>query len=195
MVELIKALTKPGKDFSIYLVSLTDVVEYEYVYELPIKLEIIKRKSKKDLSVIFKLRKIIKTFKPDVIHSWGSMSSVYLSMISLFTGRTRFINGTIADAYQNMSILDKQYLRTKLTTPFSKVLLSNSQAGIKAYKVPPHKTVCIYLGIDLTRFQNLKPAEQMEYELLGRKKETVLSGLWLALLKTGRIMTLLSKLP
>ncbi|MEI9912428.1 MAG: glycosyltransferase [Bacteroidota bacterium] len=170
MLELVKALTKPGQDYKIYLVTLTNVIEYEYVHQLPIKLEIIERKSKKDLRVVFRLRNIIKTFQPDIIHSWGTMASVYLSLVNLFTGKSRFINGTIADAYEGMNWLDTHYLRVKLTTPFSKVMLANSQAGIKAYKVPLRKTVCIYNGIDLTRFSNLVPAEEMEHQLLGRKK-------------------------
>jgi glycosyltransferase involved in cell wall biosynthesis len=170
MVELAKALSSPERGFEIYLVSLTNVVEYEYIHQLPIKLEIIERKSKKDVRVVFKLRKIIKTFQPDVIHSWGTMSSVYLSMVSLITKKSRFINGTIADAYQGLNLMNTHFLRTKLTIPFSKVILSNSLAGIKAYKVPLHKTACIYLGIDLTRFRNLIPAEQMEQKILGRRK-------------------------
>jgi glycosyltransferase involved in cell wall biosynthesis len=128
------------------------------------------RKSKKDFSVVFKLRKIIKTFQPDVIHSWGSMASVYLSMVNLFTRKSTFINGIIADAIPGMTLMNKYYLRTKITTPFSQVLLANSQAGIKAYKAPVHKTICIYNGIDLTRFQNLTPADQVELQLLGRRK-------------------------
>lgn len=170
MLELVKALSQQGQDYEIYLVSLTNVVEYDYVYKLPIKLEIIERKSKKDLSVVFKLRRIIKSFQPDIIHSWGTMASVYLSMVNLFTRKSRFINGTIADAYQNLNWFDTHYLRTKLTTPFSKVMLGNSQAGIKAYRVPARKTVCIYNGIDLNRFRNLTPSEQVECQLLGRKK-------------------------
>ena len=170
MLELVKALSRQGQDYEIYLVSLTNVVEYDYVYDLPIKLEIIERKSKKDFRVVFKLRKIIKSFQPDIIHSWGTMASVYLSMVNLFTKKSRFINGTIADAYEDMNWFDTHYLRTKLTTPFSKVMLGNSQAGIKAYKVPLHKTVCIYNGIDLNRFRNLTPPERIEGQLLGRKK-------------------------
>ena len=169
MLELVKALSKPGPDYEIYLVSLTNVVEYDYVYDLPIKLEIIERKSKKDLRVVL-VRKIIKTFQPDIIHSWGTMASVYLSMVNLFTGKSRFINRTIADAYQDLNWFDTHYLRVKLTTPFSKVMLANSQAGIKAYKVPVHKTVCIYNGIDLTRFNNLVPAEEIGVSITRAKK-------------------------
>ena len=47
MLELVKALSKQG--YSIYLVSLTNVIEYDYVHKLPIKLEIIERKSKKEI--------------------------------------------------------------------------------------------------------------------------------------------------
>jgi glycosyltransferase involved in cell wall biosynthesis len=170
MLELVKALTRPGQDYSIYLVSLTNVVEYEYVHQLPIQLEIIERKSKKDPRVILKLRNIVRTFKPDVIHSWGTMASIYLSMVNLCTPRSRFINATIADAYEGLTWRDTHFLRVKLTTPFSKVLLGNSQAGIKAYRVPLRKTVCIYNGIDLTRFENLTPADQVEQKILGRSK-------------------------
>ena len=170
MLELVKALTRPGQDYTICLVTLTNVIEYDYVHELPIQLKIIERKSKKDMSVVFKLRKIIKTFQPDIIHSWGSMASVYLTMINLFTRKSGFINGIIADVIPGLNLLDRLYLRTKLTIPFSKVILANTKAGLKAYKVPVSKGVCIYNGIDLTRFRNLKPAEQVECELLGRKK-------------------------
>src|SRR5215813_12297483 len=89
MLELVKALTLHEQGYEINIVSLTNVVEYDYIYKLPIKLEIIERKSKKDLSVVFKLRKIIKSFQPDIIHSWGTMASVYLSMVSMFTKNTR----------------------------------------------------------------------------------------------------------
>src|SRR5258705_9012773 len=89
MLELVKAMTRPGQDYNIYLVSLTDVVEYDYVHDLPIKLEIIERRSKKDPRVVLKLRKIIKSFQPDIIHSWGTMASIYLSIVNLFTTKSR----------------------------------------------------------------------------------------------------------
>jgi glycosyltransferase involved in cell wall biosynthesis len=170
MLELVKALTKPGQDYTIYIVSLTNVIEYDYVHKLPIKLEIIERRSKKDPRVIFRLRKIIKSFQPDIIHSWGTMASIYLSLVNLFTSKSRFINATIADAYQNLGWRDTHYLRVKLTTPFSKIMLGNSQAGIKAYRVPLHKTVCIYNGIDLARFNNLPAVDEVAQQLIGRRK-------------------------
>lgn len=169
MLELIKGLKNRPENFDIYLICLTDIVEYKYVYDLPIRFEIIKRKHKKDLSIVFKLRKIIASFRPDIIHSWSTMASIYLSFSSLF-GKTPLINGVLADAYAGLGLSDKHYLRVKLTTPFSDVFVSNSQAGIRAYKTPLHKSVCIYNGIDFGRFENLRPVAEVEKEILGGPK-------------------------
>jgi glycosyltransferase involved in cell wall biosynthesis len=177
LLELIKGLIKQPERFDIYLVSLTDKVEYKYVYDLPIKFEILKRKYKRDFTVIFKLRKIISSFKPDIIHSWSTMSSIFISISNLFY-RIPLVNGVLADAYANLNLTDKHYLRVKLTTPFSSVFVSNSKAGILAYKTPPHKTVCIYNGVDFSRFENLKEVSDIENELLGgRKDDRIIIGM------------------
>ena len=169
MLELIKGLINARDRFDIYLISLTDIVEYEHVYDLPIKFEIIKRKHKKDFSIIFKLKKIISGFKPDIIHSWSTMASVYLAAANMF-GRIPLVNAVLADAYAQLSLSDKHYLRVKLTTPFSDVLVSKSEAGIHTYRTPLNKSVCIYNGIDFDRFEHLKPVKEMEYEILGGAK-------------------------
>src|ERR1700676_4085129 len=109
MLELIKGLKSRQDGFDIYLISLTDVVEYEYVYDLPIKFEIIKRKYKKDITVVYKLRKIISSFKPDIIHSWSTMASVYLSIANFFS-RVPVVSGVLADAFANLNLSDKHYL-------------------------------------------------------------------------------------
>ena len=170
MLELIKGLKNHQDGFDIYLVSLTDVVEYKYVYDLPIKFEIIKRRYKKDFTVVFKLKKIISSFKPDIIHSWSTMASIYLSIANLF-GKTPVVSGVLADAFANLNFSDKHYLRVKLTTPFSDMFVSNSEAGIRAYKTPLHKSICIYNGIDFNRFENLRPVSEIENEILGSPKK------------------------
>lgn len=169
MLELIRGLKNHQDDFDIYLVSLTDVVEYQYVYDLPIRFEIIKRKYKKDITVPFKLGKIIASFKPDIIHSWSTMASIYLSVANLFS-RVPVVSGVLADANANLGISDAHYLRVKLTTPFSDVFVSNSEAGIRAYKTPLRKSICIYNGINFNRFENLRPAAEIEKEILGSAK-------------------------
>ncbi len=168
MLELIKGLKEKNKDFDIYLIVLSDKIDYQYVYDLPIKLEIIKKKDK-DFGLIFKLRRIIKKFNPDVIHSWDVMSSGYLTVAKLFLNKT-IINGVIYNSAQNSDAYDREYFKIKFFTAISDVTVANSYAGLKAYKTSPKNTVCIYNGIDLKRFDNLKPVHQVEQEILKKEK-------------------------
>ncbi len=170
MLELIKGLIKSSDSFEIYLVSLTDKVEYKYVYQLPIRFEILKRKIKKDITIPLKLNKIISEFHPDIIHSWSTMSSIYLSFSNLFR-RIPMINAVLADAPAHLNIFDKHYFRVKLTTPFSNLFISNSKAGIDSYKTPKHKSICIYNGIEFARFENLRKESEVRIDILGGTKK------------------------
>ncbi|MDP4263350.1 MAG: glycosyltransferase family 4 protein [Bacteroidota bacterium] len=171
ILELIKGLKKHNESFDIYLVSLTNVVHYPYVYDLPITFEIIHKKTgRKDPGLILKLRKIIKNFKPDIIHSWDTTASWYLLVANLFYNKP-ILHGIIYDASANLSPHNRKlYKSVKRLTPFSKVIISNSYAGIKSYNSPPHKSVCVHNGIDFNRFKNLPPPEKVELELLGERK-------------------------
>lgn len=168
MLELIKGLKEKNRSFDIYLISLSDKVDYKYVYDLPIKFEIIKKK-KKDIGLIFKLRKRIKEFNPDIIHSWDVMSSGYLTAAKLFLGK-KIVNGVIYNSAQNSDAYDREYWKIKFFTAISNVTVANSKAGLKAYKTSPRNTVCIYNGIDLKRFENLNPIKQVEQEILKKEK-------------------------
>jgi glycosyltransferase involved in cell wall biosynthesis len=168
MLELIKGLIQSNEPFDIYLVSLTDRVEYKYVYDLPIRFEVLKRRFKKDFTIPIKLKKIIADFKPDIIHSWSTMASVYLSVSNLFSG-IPLINAVLADAPVHLNIFNKHYFRVKLTSPFSDVFISNSKAGILSYQTPKYKSVCIYNGIDFARFENLRSRNDVRSEILGDK--------------------------
>ncbi|HXB29251.1 MAG TPA: glycosyltransferase [Puia sp.] len=168
MLELIKGLKKHGNQFDIYLLSLTNRVEYKYVYDLPIKFEILRRNFKKDPTIILKLKKIISDFGPDIIHSWSTMASVYISISNLFSG-IPLINAVLADAPLHLNIFNKHFFRVKLTTPFSNLIVSNSKAGITAYKTPVSKSVCIYNGIDFSRFDNLRSVKDVRKEIIGDK--------------------------
>jgi len=168
MLELIKGLKEKNRSFDIYLISLSDKVDYKYVYDLPIKFEIINKK-KKDIGLIFKLRKRIKEFNPDIIHSWDVMSSGYLTVAKLFLDK-KIVNGVIYNSAQNSDAYDREYWKIKFFTAISNVTVANSKAGLKAYKTSPRNTVCIYNGIDLKRFENLKPAHQVEQEILKKEK-------------------------
>ena len=168
VLELIKGLKEKNKDFDIYLISLNPLIEYPIVYDLPIKFEIINKKSK-DVGLIFKLRKVIKSFNPDVIHSWDTMSSAYLSAANLFINK-KMVNGVIYNAAQNSDWYERDYFKVKFFTAISDVTVANSHAGLKAFKAPAKKSVCIYNGINLKRFENLRPEREVEQDILKQQK-------------------------
>lgn len=170
MLELIKGLTRESGRFQILLVCLTNRVEYDYVYNLPIEFLVLERKYKKDPSIIFKLKKLIGRFDPDVIHSWSTMSSVYIMLATLFR-RRKFINGVVADAPLGLTWKDPHYLRLKLTTWISHRIISNSKAGLAAYRVPASKGMVIYNGVDLNRFTGLPDPESIKARFLSHIPE------------------------
>ncbi len=164
MLELIKSLSKDPA-YRIILISLTDMgVGYRYMYDFPITIIESDRKSRFTPKPLFVIRDAIKKYKPDIVHSWGSMGSLYMLPLLVFR-KFKFINGIIADAPANMPWHKKPKLRGQLTYPFSDVVLSNSLAGIKSYNAPVNKTVCIYNGIDMARFQNLRNPLELKKEL------------------------------
>jgi glycosyltransferase involved in cell wall biosynthesis len=165
MLELIKTLSK-DKKFDIYLISLNERVDYDYVYDLPIKFETIKRKVKKDFCLYVILYKKIKEFRPDIVHSWGSMASLLVAPIAKLL-KTKFVNGYIGQAPLNVTLRDPFYVRGLLTFPLSDAIVSNSMAGLKAYRAPSKKSYCIYNGIDFKRFEGLKLISEVKKEILG----------------------------
>jgi len=164
MLELIKSLSKDSS-YKIVLVSLTDMgVGYEYMYDFPVTIIETDRKHRFTTQPFFIIKTAIKKYKPDIVHSWGAMSSVYILPL-LPLRKFKFINGIIADAPNKIAWYKKLYLRRKLTFHFSDVVLSNSLAGIKSYDAPVNKTFCIYNGIDMNRFENLTDPYQLKTEL------------------------------
>ena len=164
MLELIKSLCK-DPSYKIILVSLTDMgVGYKYMYDFPITIIESDRKHRFTTRPFFVIKAAIKKYKPDIVHSWGSMGSLYMLPLLIFR-KFKFINGIIADAPAKMNWYRKPYIRGQLTYPFSDVVLSNSLAGIKSYNAPVYKTFCIYNGIDMARFQNLKNSQELKKEI------------------------------
>ena len=164
MLELIKSLSK-DPSYKIILISLTDMgVGYKYMYDFPITFIETDRKNRFATKPYFIIRDAIRKYKPDIVHSWGSMSSLYMLPLLIFR-KFKFVNGIIADATAPIHWYKKPYFRGRLTYPFSDVVLSNSLAGIKAYDAPRDKTLCIYNGIDMVRFENLRNVEELKKEI------------------------------
>ena len=152
LVELLKGLSG-HKEIDCELAIMSEDIQYNAVNNLDIQEHYLIRKNKKDPRILAKLYKLCKEFKPDIIHSWGSMPSVYAVPVAKMLG-IKLINGMIRDSAP-FKFFSKPCIRSKITFPFSDVILANSNAGLEAYNAPAHKSVCIYNGFDFNRIRSL----------------------------------------
>lgn len=171
LVEVLKGLQAHG-DIEAQLVVLSDKVYYSYVEDLGVKIHLIPRRSKKDISVVFKLMKICRQFQPDILHSWESMCSVYATPVAKLLGVT-FVNGIIRNAPMHIRPFGKLWLRTKLTFPFSDVIVANSAAGLQAYGVSSDRGRFVHNGFDMNRVKKLQNPEVVRKRLCIKTKRTV----------------------
>ncbi len=160
LLELIKYLNEQH-GFKMILVLTEDEIHYKYAYNLVNDIRILKRKYlKKDPTIFFRFYNLCKEFKPDIIHTWGSMLAFYALPASLLM-KVPHINGHIADSPVNLRRSGFHYAVTKLGFRFSDVILSNSYAGLDSYNVKGGKCMVIYNGVDLKRFEHLEEREDV----------------------------------
>jgi glycosyltransferase involved in cell wall biosynthesis len=153
LIELMKGLKSiPGIDFELAVMS--EDIHYREVFDLGIKIHYIIRKRKKDLSVFSKFYKICKDYRPDIVHCWDSMSAVYLVPTCKLLN-IKFVNGIVVDTPKKQNFSNKDWLRAKLTFPFSHIIVGNSRAGLAAYRAPKRKSVCVYNGFSFERTKNI----------------------------------------
>jgi|WetSurMetagenome_2_1015567.scaffolds.fasta_scaffold68283_2 glycosyltransferase involved in cell wall biosynthesis len=153
LTELMRAL-KSMQDIEFELVVMSKDIHYKEIFDLGINIHYIIRKTKKDISVLPRFYKLCRSYKPDIIHCWDSMTAVYLVLICKLL-HIKLVNGMVVSAPDPQYVLDQIWWRAKLTFPFSDIVLGNSKAGLLAYKAPKSKSVVIYNGFNFDRTENL----------------------------------------
>ncbi|MDH4070311.1 MAG: glycosyltransferase, partial [Ignavibacteria bacterium] len=96
LVELVKGLSLRD-DVHAVLVILSEKIEYEEVRGLKVPLYTFRRKTERDLGVLWKMVRLAREFRPDVIHSWELMCSVYAVPLKIAVG-AKLVNGTVRNA-------------------------------------------------------------------------------------------------
>ncbi|GIQ76999.1 glycosyltransferase [Bradyrhizobium sp. RD5-C2] len=154
IVELLKGLAAHSDVRSFVAVMDKDEVRLEIDREHAQVIQL-NRRGRKDLRLFKSLCELVTDLRIDIIHSWGSMCSIYAAPVAKVCGAA-FVNGFVRDAPSHMTLWTEGYLRGKLTIPFSDVVVANSRAGLAAYGIPERKGLCIYNGFSPERVSNLK---------------------------------------
>lgn len=160
-VELIKHLSA-NPEIKVTLVVMDENIHYKEVNSLPIKIHLLIRKTKKDLSIFFKLYRICKDENIQIIHAWDTMTCFYAAPLSLLLG-TKLVDSSVSEATP-CSFLSPQYLLRKYNFSLASIVLSNSKAGLVMSGAPEKKSAVIYNGFDANRLKVSKSPEEVKNE-------------------------------
>ncbi|BAR54386.1 glycosyl transferase [Bradyrhizobium diazoefficiens] len=159
IVELLMGLSLHRDIESFVAVTDEEADPYEVNREHAQIIQLLRR-SRIDFGLFKSLHDLISGLKVDIVHSWSSMCSIYAGPVAKLCGAA-FVNGFVRDAPPHVTLWNKDYLRGKLTLPFSDVVVANSRAGLASYHIPEHKRLCIYNGFNRERVSNLRQEAEL----------------------------------
>ncbi len=153
LIELLTYL-KSHSEIEFLVVVTRDKVHYKSFFDLNIAYHVIpKARANYDLSIFRKFHRICKNFRPDVIHTWGKIQTLYAlpaaKLLKIPLCNSQITTGQRMPENFLLRLIDRINFR------FSDVILSNSFAGVRAFQPPKEKTRVIYNGMNLERFENL----------------------------------------
>lgn len=157
LLELLKGL-KDHPRVHCHIVILKNLIQYGGLEDLPYKVTFLIRHIKKDPTTLFRLRKLIKEYRPDIIHSWGGMASVYAIPMGKLMG-IKTVNGMVTNSTR-LKFFTENWNRSRVSFPFSDVILANSHAGLRAYQVSAKKGKVIYNGFNHVRLDALSSVDE-----------------------------------
>lgn len=164
LLELIQYLTQQT-NYEIALVLTENEIHYKYVFNLKITIKIINRKRLiYDPSVFIRFYKFCSDFKPDVIHTWGRMTTFY-ALPAKFRFKVPLISNLISDTKRKFKTFSFDSLFFNSCILFSDIILSNSKAGLLAYNVTSPKARVIYNGVNIKRFSTSIDIKKKRSEL------------------------------
>ncbi|UCH92179.1 MAG: glycosyltransferase [Candidatus Aminicenantes bacterium] len=160
LLELLKQLSS-RRDFKFELLIMNNDIHYKEIYDLKIKINYLNRKKIFDLSFFFKLFKIIKKFKPAILHTWSNTTAFYAGPIAKLLN-VKHICGSVRGA-TNVKKYSKLWFINRVGFLFSDRIVANSYAGILSRNLNGNKkSICIYNGFDFSRIENLEDYEKVK---------------------------------
>ncbi|MEX0881883.1 MAG: glycosyltransferase, partial [Cyclobacteriaceae bacterium] len=151
-MELLTFLKNTG-EYEMMIVTTSKDIDFPAFSKLEIPLKRINKDKFFGISSFpYLFYRITTDFKPDLIHTWGRMQTLYVLPTRMIK-KIPLINAQITNASPNISVGNR--LIDKLNFRQSDRILSNSYAGIQAYNPPKEKSRVIYNGVNLDRFKNL----------------------------------------
>jgi glycosyltransferase involved in cell wall biosynthesis len=168
-VELVKGLCRFG---SVESMVVTMGAEQFYVADigrLGVPLCYLLRKVRWDPTVFPRLWRILRRFRPHIIHTNSEMAMSYAWPLARLMG-VKIINGTIRNAFSGSGLRWRWH---KLMLHLADARVANSKAGFTSRGIPHDgpRNYVIYNGLDLERFESraLHNGEKLGFQANGCK--------------------------
>ena len=167
--ELIKGLCSAN---AVDMMIVTMGEEQFYVpdiQKLGVPLVYLLRRLRWDPAVFPRLWRILRDFRPDIIHTNSEMAMSYAWPLARLSG-IKLINGTIRNAFSGSGL---RWQWHKLMLRLADACLANSKAGFASRGLPVEGAgqYVIYNGFDMERFESrsANESEGLGFDLQGRK--------------------------
>jgi glycosyltransferase involved in cell wall biosynthesis len=172
LFQLLKGL-QSSEGIRNYLVLFSNEIDFVGLNKLDAEIIIIRSEKLISYESFKEFRKIVAKINPDIIHSWQLITSFYATLLS-FAFKFKHLNAMINDS-SNRGFFDKERLLTKAIIPFADIIVSNSKAGLAAYKVKRKRNVfVIYNGFDFERLGSAKDVNFDSFFNASKQDVTVL---------------------
>lgn len=127
----------------------------DYLRSRGVPVVICERRSRLDASFLPCLWRALVSWCPDVVHSWGWVSTVSAGPVCRVLG-VPLVNGMIRTA-----TAPREFVAAKrLGMACASLIVANSRAGLDSWRVPPSKGRVIYNGFDASRLAVPKGTRQ-----------------------------------
>ncbi len=133
---------------------------YQVLTDQKTPVVVFQRRHRFDLVPVQRLYLELVRYKPDIVHSWGGLSSA-LAAPACKALRVIFIDGSIRIGGAS----SRYHRRTKITFSLADLVVANSHAGLSAYQIPPEKGRVVYNALDPDRLALLRQEANMRKDV------------------------------
>jgi len=146
--ELVRMLALRDQ-YRILLLILKNDIHFDRILKLPnVDVYHLKRRFKKDPGIFLSFYRKARSFTPDLVHSWGGLPSLVSLPFVLVSG-VPLVNEMVQNS--RAPFMSVQWLRARLSFPFSSVIIGNSRIGLDVYNVPSKKSRLVRNGMNTDR--------------------------------------------
>ncbi|SMD46291.1 Glycosyltransferase involved in cell wall bisynthesis [Aquiflexum balticum DSM 16537] len=170
LLELLTFLS-PKNHYELVLVTKKSEVLFKNFFDLNVKWISLKSPKLK-LGSFGEFKEIVKSEKPQIIHTWGSKQTLVALYSIIFQQKIKLVNSQITSAPPKITLMER--LISRLNFHFSSAVLANSFAGINAFTPPLHKSKVIYNGLNFDRFKDLPNKNEIKKKYGLNKKFTLI---------------------